>query len=450
MPGRLRNVLSMLLDLVPTLVALTVLGAVAWWGYELLTKQSEEDAQSKEEKKETESPEKGLPLVKLASEEALKTAGITPERIEEELVGEYVEAHGDIDFDQDHYAHLSTRASGTAWRVFKHAGDEVKQGEVLALIASPEVARLKFDLEQTLLSVQTRERIYERLKGAGTSAATKDRDSAEASLREARIRLSNDQQSLLNLGLSVSVEELTHLSDEQVAARLRTLGIPDSLLQDVDPSTLTSNLLPMFAPFNSVVIKRDIVIGEVVNPGTPQFVLADLSRLWIMLHVHQEDVGKLDREQPVSFRVDASKEDAPPAKISWISAQVDEKTRTVLVRADVDNPKGRLRPNAFGDGRILVRQEKRVTVPNEALQTVSNATLQTVTKEALPFGEVSHVVFARGESATEFQPLRVTLGPRHEKFTEIRSGLGAGQTIAVSGTRKLLAALLKERIAGED
>ena len=66
---------------------------------------------------------------------------------------------------------LSTRASGTAWSVHKHAGDQVKKGEVLALIASPELASLKFDLQQTLLTVQTREHYYQRLKSSGESTS---------------------------------------------------------------------------------------------------------------------------------------------------------------------------------------------------------------------------------------------------------------------------------------
>ncbi|MGH7171826.1 MAG: efflux RND transporter periplasmic adaptor subunit [Gemmataceae bacterium] len=452
MPAQLRKLPWILLDQLPTLLALAVLGVVAWWGFVLLypspTKQNEEASSSKEgEKKEAPDAKRPLPSVKLASKEGLKSAGIDTGKVEERLVGEYVEAHGDIDFNQDHYAHLSTLASGKASKVYKRRGDEVKKGEVLALIAAPELASLKFDLQHTLLMEHKRKIIYERLKLTGDATAQQARDDAEASLREERIRLSKDQQSLQNLGLTVSLDELIRLTDaradEQVVARLRTLGIPDTLLQQLDASTLTSNLLPMYAPFDGMVIDRDIVIGEVVNPAKPQFVLADLSRLWIMLHVRLEDVGKLSEGQEVAFHLDGSNEDAPPAKINWISAEVDEKTRTVPVRADVDNPKGRLRPNTFGDARILVRKEKHLLVPTAALQ----------------FDGISYVVFARGASETEFQPLRVKLGPRprrvtlvpfQEDFTVVLSGVKAGQRIAISGTQLLLSEMQKERIAGED
>lgn len=458
MPFRLRKLPWILLDQVPTLLALAVLGVVAWWGFALLypspTNQKEQVGQSKEEdNKEPENVNKALPSIKLASEKGLKPAGIEIGKVEERRIGEFVQAHGDIDFNQDHYAHLSTRASGTAWRVDKRAGDLVKKGEVLALVAAPELAGLKFDLQQTLLTEQKLKRIYERLKSSGTATSLQALDNAEVSLREARIRLSKDQQSLQNLGLSVSIDELRQLSDEradaQVADRLRILGIPDSLVQRLDASTLTSNLLPMYAPFDSMVVKRDIVIGEVVNPGTPQFILADLRQLWIMLHVRLEDVGKLREGQEVSFHLDGPNEDAPPAKIAWISAEVDEKTRTVPVRANVVNPEGHLRPGTFGDARILVRQEKHLLVPTAALQ----------------FDGKSYVVFARGVTETEFQPLRVDLGPQPvrtylipflEEFTVVHpivtrgKKITAEQRIAISGTQVLLSEMQKERIDGED
>ncbi|MHB1423084.1 MAG: efflux RND transporter periplasmic adaptor subunit [Gemmataceae bacterium] len=470
---RLRNLLLMLLGQVPTVLTLALLGGIAWWGYvwdwrvptlpELLDPSSvkkpgetEKKAESEEaknadkqtrevlvrvlvshaENKGEQSSVATLPVLKLPSEEVMDAAGIKTQPVEERLIDDRVTAHGHVDFDQNHYAHLATRASGTAWRVFKQAGDEVKKGDVLALIACPELATLKFDLQQMLLTEKARQRSYQRQIKAAESTAFKDRESADFALRDSRLALSKDQQALQNLGLNVSVAELTQLSDEeQVAARLRTLGISDSLLQSLDANAVRgNNLLPMYAPFDGMVVKRDIVVGEMVSPATPQFVLAALQNLWICLHVRLENVSRLKEGQEVAFHLDGPNEDAPPAIIKWISAEVDEKTRTVAVRADVPNPHGRLRPNTFGDARILIDRRKRAIVPNEALQ----------------FDGTSPIVFVRGASPTEFQPCRVTLGPRHQDFTVVLSGVQAGQTIATSGSHVLLSAMLKERIAGED
>jgi cobalt-zinc-cadmium efflux system membrane fusion protein len=447
MPARIHRLLMLLLHQVPTVLTLAVLGGVAYWGYRWDWKipslpvllghaqpGGDEDKKEEEKKEESTAEDAPLPLVSLGSEEAMERAGVKPATVEQRTIADTVSAHGEVEFNQDHYAHLSTRASGTAWGVYKHAGDQVKKGDVLALIASPELVRLKFDLQQDLLLVDTRERLLRRLKTAGTSTSGQALDNAEASLREARIRLSNEQQSLQNLGLSIQAEELAQLSDEQIAARLRTLGIPDSLLQRLESTTLPSSLLPMYAPFDGMVVKRDIVIGEMVSPSTPQFVLADLHGLWLMLHVRLEDVGKLKERQEVQFHLDGPNIDAPPAKITWISSEVDEKTRTVHVRADVDNPNGHLRPRTFGSARITVAQHESLIVPNEALQ----------------FDGKSYLVFVQGSTPTEFQPVRVKLGPRHEEFTEIVSGVRAGQTIAGPGSHVVLSEMLKKRIGGED
>jgi cobalt-zinc-cadmium efflux system membrane fusion protein len=144
----------------------------------------------------------------------------------------------------------------------------------------------------------------------------------------------------------------------------------------------------------------------------------------------------LKEGQDVIFHLDGADVDAPLAKIVWVSPEVDEKTRTVVVRAEVPNREGNLRPRTFGSARIVVARNKRLTVPNEALQ----------------FDGQSHLVFVQKESPTKFQPVRVTLGPRHElgKFTEIVSGVEAGQTIAVAGSHVLLSVMLKGRIEGDD
>jgi cobalt-zinc-cadmium efflux system membrane fusion protein len=459
MSVRLQKLPLMLLGQVPTVLTLALLGVIAWWGYvwdwkiptlpELLepsaVKKSEEvEKKSADDKPEAQVSEESLAPIKLRSVEAMEEAGIKTKPVVRQEIGEYVTAHGHVGYNQNHYAHLSTRASGTAWRVFKREGDEVKKGEVLALIASPELASIKFDFQQKLLMVKSHERYHQRLLRAGSATPAKDLESGEFALRESRVALSKDQQSLQNLGLEVPLDELLPLSDEQVSARLRTLGIPDSLLQGLDANTVTgNNLLPMYAPFDSMVIKRDIVIGEMVTPATPQFHLADLRHLWICLHVRQEDVGRLKERQEVAFHLDGPNADAPPGKITWISAEVDEKTRTVAVRVEVDNPQGRLRPNTFGDARILVAKQKRLLVPNEALQPITT-----------PAGSI-HVVFVQGQSPTEFQPRRVNLGPRHNDpryadFTIVLSGVDAGQSIAVSGSHALLSEMQKERIAGED
>jgi cobalt-zinc-cadmium efflux system membrane fusion protein len=170
---------------------------------------------------------------------------------------------------------------------------------------------------------------------------------AQVALREARVKVLAQRQALANLGLAVRLEDLRKLPDEQAFRKLRLLGLPPNLAGADQEDDLPASLLPLRAPFAGQVVKRDVVVGEVVTPSLPQFVVADLGKLWVMLDVRLEDVGLLAVGQEVTFRSEATDQEAA-GKLTWISPDVDPKTRTVRARAEVANPSGRLRPATFG------------------------------------------------------------------------------------------------------
>jgi multidrug efflux pump subunit AcrA (membrane-fusion protein) len=198
---------------------------------------------------------------------------------------------------------------------------------------------------------------------------------ARAALREARIRLTNDEQALVNLGLPVSISDYEPLVDEQRAQRIRTVGLPADLLAGLSADVVTSNLLPLSAPFDGVVVGRDAVVGEVVEAAKPIFEVADISRMILSLKVDKEDAGKVAIGQPVRFRPDGSEEEYS-SRITWISTEVDEATRTLQVRAEVDNlqtlpvaAQSGLRAHTFGSGRIEIgRRGTAIVVPSQSVQ----------------------------------------------------------------------------------
>lgn len=417
-------------------------------------------------------PEAVLPpleLVKLASGAAAR-AGLRLARVQERTMSQQVTAYGTLVYDQTRYAHLSTRAAGTVFRVDRQLGDHVRKGELLALIDAAEVGKAKAELMTSLVQVGLRTTTLEQMRSATGSVPERMLRDAEASLREARIKLSNDQQALANLGLPIRLEEVSNLSDERLAREVRFLGLPPSVIASLEPSTVTANLLPLRAPFDGLIIRRDIVSGEQAVVGQPQFVVADVRRLWVVLDVRREDARQLAVGQEVTFVPDGVKEETPslppliadtlgqlaepgPAgpfaaalaillergdsaagRLTWISPEVDEKTRTVRVRAEVPNLQGRLRPNTFGNGRVQVRERPgALSVPSDAVQTDG--------PHALVFVQLSD---------REFQPRLVELGLRDEKGVEILFGVQAGELVVSTGSHVLKAELFKRRIAADD
>jgi cobalt-zinc-cadmium efflux system membrane fusion protein len=455
----------------PTALVLGALAGVAAWGsaHDWRLGKPPRRETSEEEKKPKEEGGPGMPSVSLDSAESARKAGIAVTEARQRPVSYQVTAPGVLAFDQTQYAHLSTRAPGTAWRVLRQAGDPVKKGDVLALVAAAEVGRIKAELQTAHLQVELRTKLLQRYQAAAGSIPERQIRDAQMSLREARVQLLNAQQALASLGLVIRPEDLAGLPDEVVAGRLRRLGVPPDLVKQMDPAALPNNLLPMTAPFDGVVIRRDVVAGEVVDSSRPQFVVANVDWVWALLDVRLEDAGRVEVGQEVTFQSDAAGQTAS-GEVTWVSAEVDPKTRTVRARARVRNYAGRLRPGTFGTGRIVVwRNPQALTVPDAAVQWDGR----------------SHLVFVREEESRgkEYRACLVLPGTRAGGYTELRdpralfpaatvgllasggplraaaplpvteaafAGVRPGDVVVTTGSQVLKSELLKSRIGGED
>jgi membrane fusion protein, heavy metal efflux system len=379
-----------------------------------------------------------LRRIQFASAEGAQKAGVDVDVVQEAPMTEFVAASGELGYDPTRVARLSSRVPGTVWRVDRQVGDPVKAGDLLALVDAAEVGRAKAEFLQALAQVPLKGKHLDNLRGLEKSGAVSERTvrEAETALSEARIRLIAAQQMLVNLGLPVSAEDLKGVPEDRLAASLQFLGLPASATRSFDPRRTTANLLPITAPLDGLVVGCTVVAGEGVDPAKPIFVVADPRRMALTLHVRQEEVRHVALGQPVRFHPDGDTEEAA-GKVVWISTEVDEKTRTVKVRANLENAGGRLRANAFGPGRIILREEKyAVVVPGEAVHSDGDC----------------HVVFVRDKDyLTEgapkvFHVRSVRLGARDESQVELLAGVLPGEVVAVKGSAVLLAELLKGKL----
>lgn len=367
--------------------------------------------------------------VKFDSAEGVRRSGIQTLAVEEQTLDEYVEGVGIVGYDQTKRAQLSCRVTGVVWRVEVYLGEPVKKDAVLAIIDSSEVGRMKSELLQSLAQVEVRTQIRNSLDESVT--ATNHIRRVELELREAKTSLFNAQQNLANLGLRIHADELLPLNEEQRARRVRFLGLPEAIVAELDPELTTANLIPITAPFDGIVIGHEITIGEIVAPDKAQMEIADTTQMWITMDVHQEHAIRLATGQELSFTTDGAPIEVH-SQISWISTEVDERTRTVAVRAVVDNPhiegedpqyggQRLLRANSFGRGRVRVREKPlALVVPNLAVQ----------------WDEGKYFVFVRIADDT-FEARPVELGTVTDKATEIVAGLKPGETIATIGSHVL-------------
>jgi cobalt-zinc-cadmium efflux system membrane fusion protein len=376
--------------------------------------------------------------IQFESDAAMKKAGVDHDLVEQDDIVETVGAHGETGYDPTRVARLATPVPGRVWRVDKQIGDTVAEGDLLALIDAVDVGKAKAELLQALAQVDVRSRTVERQRPlVGGAVSLIQFQESEAALREAQIRLVSAQQALVNLGLPINPDELKGLSPENANRRVQFLGLPEAVVQGLDPKMTTANLLPIRAPFAGVVVTRDAAVGEFTSPSNPLFVVVDHSRIWLTLHVRLEDAKHVALGQRVQFQPDAG---GPKAQgiVDWISTAVDkEKTRTLKVRAILANPQGLLRAGMFGAGDIILREAPAaLTVPNEAVHWDGSC----------------HVVFVRDKDFFKpgpnkiFHTRTIRPGVKDEKKTEIIVGLLPGESVATKGSGVLRAELLKNTL----
>jgi cobalt-zinc-cadmium efflux system membrane fusion protein len=370
--------------------------------------------------------------VQFADAAAADKAGVDIDIVAERPMRETVAANGELQFDPTRVAHLSSRAGGTVAVVFKQVGDAVSEGEILALVDAVQVSQAKSQLQQAIVQRDSRQLSYDRLKAAGEGVAAITVADAHAALQQADVALISARQELVNLGLDVP-EEIDQQDPKQVAAALRFLGIPHDVVESLPPATRSANLIAIRAPHGGVIVAAEIVAGEVVDPNDVLFTVADPGRMWLTLHVRQEDARYVTTGQQVVFRTDGGTQEVT-GPITWISPTVDPRTRTVKARVIVENTQSRLKDNTFGTGQIVLRDEPHaVVVPREALQSTADTRFVFV-RDRNYLNEKSHKVF---------HPRQVRTGARDDKYVEILAGVLPGEVVATKGSAVLLAHLLR-------
>jgi cobalt-zinc-cadmium efflux system membrane fusion protein len=379
----------------------------------------------------TSHPETSDDGVLVVSEAAMAKAGVELGRVERRAMSTSIVASGVVAYNQNLRAELATRAAGHVWRIEKHIGEPIHKGDVLAIVEAREVGQAKGELLQAIVMSELKATNFERMKQLGGTVAERQVREAEAAMRQAQIHAQVCVQALVNLGLPLTSAELKGLDDDERARRIQFAGLPESIVESLDPRTTTANLVPLLAPFDGVVIGRDMAVGEVVSPDQPEFEIADVRKVWVLLEVRKEDATQLRIGQTVVFRPDGHDGEVR-GPIDWISTAVDEKTRTLQVRAQVENPASLdpttgqtsylLRAHTYGTGRVIIRDEQAALV---------------VPQSAVHFDGASPFVFVY-ETGT-FRRAAIEIGSQEKGQIEVRIGLDEGMTVATAGSHALKA-----------
>lgn len=334
--------------------------------------------------------------------EAVKISSATLKEFDIELqsagagaLHQYIELPGEIVLNADRLAHVVPRVSGIVQQVDANVGDQVKTGELLAVLESRELADAKAEylaaverLKLDRVNFEREEKLYQK-----KVSSEQDFLDARQALAEARIALRSAEQKLHALGFSNPyLEELPNQADTSFTRYRIT------------------------APIDGTVIEKHITLGENIKEDDNVFTIADLSSVWVDIDIYQKDLGKVRKGQRVVIKPGHGLPEAT-GEIAWVSPLVGEETRTALARVILSNPEGMLRPGLFITARIATRQTKaQVVVPISALQTIDG----------------KPAVFVKTEDGFAARPVR--LGARSGESVEVLSGLNPGERFAATNT----------------
>jgi len=206
------------------------------------------------------------------------------------------------------------------------------------------------DLDQKKKDFARYQALYEKDEIPGQT-----RDQAATNVTRAQDTLDRDQQ--------VYSELVEGTRKEELAVDRATVHQAE---QVADMSKIRLSYTVLHAPFNGVVLVRQVELGEVVAPGTPIVTLGDLDHLWVRVYVPETDLGKVHWGQTVEVRTDSFPGKTYPGHVAFISSEAEftpksvqtEKERVTLVyrvKVDVDNPHHELKPGMPADVEVKVQ-----------------------------------------------------------------------------------------------
>lgn len=285
---------------------------------------------------------------------------------------------------------ITARLAGRVDKVSAFAGDRVFAGQVLAQIFSQEFLAMQMEYLQAI----------ERAQRVGNESS--DQSTAKTILLSAR-------------------------------RRLEVAGLSEADLRQLETVKEPMGFLPVRAPFAGAVLATEVVQGRFVELGAHLFEIADLSTLWVLADIYEQDLQRVHKGIKAQVEVTPYPREMFPATLTEIFDVVDAQTRTVKARLEVQNPNSKLKPEMFASVHLTTELSgNTIKVPASAI-----------------LGETEkHFVFVAVNDST-FEKREVRTGAETRDIVEVLDGLATGERLVVRGGFFLKSELAKETFGEE-
>ncbi len=298
---------------------------------------------------------------------------------------------GVVEADPARTAAVLAPLGGRVLEVKVALGDRVAQGQVLAVLDSPDLAQAYDDNEKAADSFELTARKLERQQGQFKIGAASDQD-----LDQAR---SDHAQAAAEYA--------------RTQARLKVLGAA----ADAKETKERSALLAVRAPIGGSVVALSIAGGNMINdPTQPLMTIADLSTVWVTALVPEKDLGAVSKNQEAEVGLAAYPGRVLQGRVLFISDVIEPDSRRNKLRIAFSNADYQLKPNMFATVTLIGPRQARTVLPTSALLINNDRTSVFVATAPWTFERRSvEALMEEGSSVT------------------IRSGVEAGESVVVKG-----------------
>src|SRR5881409_3560850 len=304
------------------------------------------------------------------SPERMQSIGVRMGRVERKMVGDEIRATGNVAVDETKLAFVQVRYSGYIQKVFADATYQyLRKGQPLFTIYSPDLAATE---REYLVAKQNQQRV------AGSTVP----------------------------GVAESAASLLEAATE----RLKQWGVPQREIARLESTGEIQQELQVDSPVSGYITERNALPNLTVQPETRLYSVADLSTVWVLAEVFQNDLGRIKVGDRASLTVDSYPGRTFEGRVNLIYPQVDMTTRTARARLVFSNPGLKLTPGMFVNVTLKVAMGHQLVIP-------ASGVLQSGTRQ---------IVFV-GRGNGYIEPREVHLGARAGDDFIVLKGVKPGE-----------------------
>lgn len=361
------------------------------------------------------------------SADQLKEIAMTTAVVEQHKIPKEVLLTGQVETNSNLTTPVISLVPGRIEQVFCQQGDVVKKDQRLAFVRSDEIAQieatllkdvldLEADMQQAKMQASLAEKVYLRhtqLFKEGISARA-DLENAENAFEKAKVELSTLKDK--RAAVITSVRE-----------RLRLYGVEKDELDRVLTTKKIDDDFYLEAPRAGIITVRNIDVGQLVDNAKELFVVTDLKQVWLTAQAFEKDIHFIKKGQSVLVTVNSYPDKEFRGKVDYTGAILESETRTMAVRATVQNADTVLKPEMFASMRVVIGETEALSIPSESVRKTGEAS-------------VAYVV----QPNNQFEERLIETGRKLGPKIEILKGLKRGEVVVANGSLQLQGQILKQ------